>query len=120
TPVIISATPNAPIPPGTVFPLPAAATDADNDALTFSWEEFDSGFARPLSGVGSEDNGMGALFRVFPPVSTPQRTFPRIADILSGVPTPGEQLPTITGVTRRFRVIVRDNHPGAGGVAISS
>ena len=42
-----------------------------------------------------------------------------MSDVLSGVATPGEMLPTFTGVTRRFRVIVRDNHPGAGGVAVS-
>src|SRR6185369_9048454 len=86
----------------------------------YSWEEFDSGVARPLSGTGSADNGSGALFRIFPPVTSGARTFPRMADVLSGVPTPGERLPTVTGPTRRFRVMVRDNHPGAGGVVVSS
>jgi len=118
-PVIVSTTPSGPIPPGTPFVLSAAAGDADADTLTYSWEQFDSGVARPLTGAGSEDNGAGALFRSFPPVLEPARTFPAMSDVLSGVPTPGEQLPSVTGVTRRFRVIVRDNHPGAGGVAIS-
>ncbi len=118
-PVIVSTTPSGPIPPGTPFLLSAAATDADGDTLTYSWEQFDPGVARPLTGEGSEDNGAGALFRVFPPVLEPERTFPKMSDVLSGVPTPGERLPTVTGVTRRFHVIVRDNHPGAGGVAIS-
>jgi hypothetical protein len=43
-----------------------------------------------------------------------------MADILSGTPTAGEMLPTVTDVTRRFRIIVRDNFPGAGGVVVSS
>jgi hypothetical protein len=118
-PVIATSTPSTAIPPGTPFILTAAATDADNETLTYSWEEFDSGTARPLSGTGSQDNGTGALFRVFPPVTVGYRTFPRMADVLSGVPTPGEQLPSVTGVNRRFRVIVRDNHSGAGGVVVS-
>jgi hypothetical protein len=118
-PVIVSTSGNNAIPPGTPFVLGAVASDADGDVLTYSWEEYDSGVARPLSGDGSDDNGAGALFRIFPPVLASQRTFPQISDVLSGIPTPGERLPTVTGVTRRFRVMVRDNHAGAGGVAIS-
>jgi hypothetical protein len=118
-PVISSSTSSRAVPPGTPFTLTASASDADGDSLTYSWEEYDSGVARPLSGAGSADNGEGALFRVFPPVTVGSRTFPRMADVLSGVPTPGERLPTVTGVVRRFRVMVRDNHPGAGGVAVS-
>lgn len=118
-PVITSTTGSTAIPPGTPFVLSANATDADGEPLTYSWEQFDSGVSRPLSGTGSEDNGAGSLFRVFVPTLSPQRTFPKMADVLSGVTTPGERLPTVTGVTRRFRVIVRDNHAGAGGVAIS-
>ncbi|MBC7773564.1 MAG: hypothetical protein H7210_13800 [Pyrinomonadaceae bacterium] len=118
-PVIQSSTSNTSIPPGTPFTLTAVATDADGDPLTYSWEQRDSGVARPLSGKDAADNGMGSLFRIFPPVLSPQRTFPKMADILSGIPTPGERLPTVTDVNRRFRVVVRDNHAGAGGVAIS-
>jgi hypothetical protein len=118
-PVIDSSTSSRAIPPGTPFTLIASATDADGETLTYSWEEYDSGVSRPLTGTGSADNGSGALFRIFPPVTSPARTFPRMADVLSGVPTPGEQLPTVTGHVRQFRVMVRDNHPGAGGVAVS-
>ncbi len=118
-PVIVSVTPDLAIPPGTPFTLTATAFDPESDPLSYSWEQSDSGFARPLSGAGSEDNGIGSLFRIFPPVSSPSRTFPQWNDILEAVPTPGEQLPTFTGVTRTFRVLVRDNAPGAGATAIS-
>ena len=118
-PVILSSTGDTNIPPGTPFTLTAEAVDPDGDPLTYSWEQFDNGVARPLSGDDAVDNGEGALFRIFPPVASPSRTFPRMADVLAGESTPGEMLPTVTGVTRRFRVIVRDNFPGAGGVAIS-
>ncbi len=118
-PVISFTTANTSIPPETPFVLSALATDVNGDVLTYSWEEFDSGVARPLSGTGSEDNGQGALFRIFPPVLDDSRTFPAMSDVLSGVATPGERLPTVTGVTRRFRVIVRDNVAGAGASVVS-
>lgn len=119
-PVIVSTTPSQAIPPGTPFELVCEAADPDGDALTYSWEQFDSGAARPLTGPDAVDSGVGALFRVFPPVPESWRSFPRVADVLSGTPTAGEMLPTFTGVMRRFRVIVRDNAPGAGGVSISN
>lgn len=119
-PQIISLSPDRSIPPRTPFVLAAEAVDADGDTLTYSWEQFDSGVARALVGSGSGDTGRGALFRIFPPVLTSERTFPQMSDVLAGVPTPGERLPTAAGVERRFRVIVRDNSPGAGGVAISN
>jgi hypothetical protein len=119
-PEITFRTPDIEIPPGTPFTLTAAATDADGETLVYSWEQRDSGVRRPLSGDGSEDTGNGALFRIFPPVLDGTRTFPQWSDILSGVPTPGEQLPSVTDATRDFRVYVRDNHPGSGGSVISS
>ncbi len=119
-PVIVSVTSSTTIPPSTPFTLTAVATDQDGDPLTYSWEQFNNGVARPLTGEGAEDNGSGALFRIFMPVLSPSRTFPQMSDVLSGVPTPGERLPTVTGVSRRFRVIVRDNKPGAGAFAVSS
>ena len=119
-PELSSVTPNTAIPPGTPFKLTALATDSDGNTLTYSWEQFDNNAARPISGDGASDNGNGSLFRIFPPVLSGIRTFPKMADVLAGSPTPGEMLPTVTGVTRRFRVITRDNAAGAGGVAISS
>lgn len=119
-PEIVSTTPSSPVPPSTPFRLGADATDQDGNTLTYSWEQYNSGVARPITGEGAVDNGSGALFRIFPPVLSSVRTFPKMADVLSGVSTPGEMLPTETGFTRRFRVLVRDNAAGAGGVAISS
>lgn len=119
-PVIVSTTGSTAIPPSTPFTLTAVATDQDNDTLTYSWEQFNSGVARPLTGEEATDNGSGSLFRIFPPVFSPSRTFPQMSDVLSGIATPGERLPTVTNVTRRFRVIVRDNRPGAGAVAVSA
>jgi hypothetical protein len=107
------------IPPRTPFQLSAIATDPDGDALTYSWEQFDTGVQQPLTGPGSEDDGRSPIFRVFPPTTSPTRVFPRMSDILSGVPTPGEQLPSVQPSTRRFRVYVRDNRAGGGAQTVA-
>jgi len=104
------------IPRLTPFELRVEATDADGDALTYSWEQFDLG---PQQALASEDNGRSPLFRVFLPQESGTRLLPQLSDVLSGVATPGERMPSFTPATRRFRLVVRDNHPGAGGVTIS-
>lgn len=119
-PEFASITQNQAIPANTPFELSATATDADGDTLEYSWEQFDNGVRRPLSGSGSEDNGMGALFRVFPPRASGLRVFPQMSDVLSAVATPGEQLPSIGGFTRKFRCVVRDYNVAAGSSEISS
>src|SRR6185295_14650599 len=100
------------------FAMTATGSDANNDTLTYSWEQRDVGAAQPATGTGSADNGASPLFRVFAPITTPTRLFPNIDRMVSGVAWIGEQFPTVAR-TLHLRVTARDNRAGGGGVNTS-
>lgn len=114
---------NANIPLSTPFTLSGTATDANGDALTYSWEEWD---LNPTGGAwnNGSTSTLSPLFKSRTPKTTGSRTFPDIAVILAGYPSnpaaamnglKGEILPTVAR-TMNFRLTVRDNRAGGGGV----
>jgi hypothetical protein len=98
------------IPARTSFLLSAKASDADNDRLSYAWDQMDSGSASDAD----IDKGDNAIIRSYLPTSSPQRSIPKRSDLLAGTTTKGEVLPT-TSRTLKFNLVVRD---GKGGVAM--
>jgi hypothetical protein len=115
---VLSAIPAYTIPQHTPFTLTGSATDADNDPLTYLWEEMDLGTASPPE----TDNGSRPLFRSFVPTTSPTRLVPELARVLAhdltvGIPSGGDISGEAWATTTRdlhFRLTVRDNHPGGG------
>ena len=100
------------IPKGTPFKLTGSATDAENNSLTYCWEQNDIG----PEGNWNAPTGNAAIFRSFMPVTVSYRYFPKLTSILNNTVSKGEILPSY-GRTMEFRLTVRDNNAGCGGVA---
>ncbi|MBB4077561.1 hypothetical protein GGR28_000162 [Lewinella aquimaris] len=119
---------NTTIPSGTPFLLRGSASDTDvDDRLTYSWEQIDEDGAGTVSqgatlneaGLDNLTAGMSEvapLFRSYPASTDPVRRFPSNP---SGQSTEFEVLPEVARVMT-FALTVRDNHPGAGGMATES
>jgi hypothetical protein len=123
---VVNANPTATtyvIPQGTPFTLTGSATDANGDALTYCWEQYDEDGAgvtptEGLIGSGAAANALAPLFRSYPPTSSPSRTFPNITAITSNTIDDFDVLPTVAR-DLNFRLTVRDNGlSGTGGGGI--
>ncbi len=103
------------VPISTAFELSATATDSDGDNLKYSWEQSDQGANMPLGRQNIQSNS----FRVFDPVSTGVRTFPRLASIIKNVETKDELYPD---TTRKYTFVcaVRDNNVLGAGVVLDT
>jgi len=98
------------IPASTPFVLTGSATDANGDALTYSWEEIDPGTT-----ANNWNSGSTPFFRSFAPKLSGTRYFPQLSDVASGTSTIGEYMPFNTQLLN-FRLTARDNRNGGGGV----
>jgi subtilisin-like proprotein convertase family protein len=112
---VVNAGANYRIPLGTPFTLTGSATDANNDPLTYSWEQYNLGDA----GAPTAPVGDAPIFRFFAPVTSPSRTFPRISNLLANTPSLGEILPSY-GRRLIFRLVARDNRATGGGADYDS
>lgn len=108
------------VPKSTPFMLTGSGTDANGDALTYCWEQFDS---QTTTTAPSATKTSGVNFRSYTPSTNPTRYFPRMQSVLTGATTTAgsevtvEALPSVAR-TLNFRFTVRDNR--AGGSANNS
>lgn len=105
------------IPKSTPFMLTANAFDADNDVLTYTWEQTDNQITTipPTATVTG-----GAVFRSRAPITLASRYFPEINTVLAGqTGNTWEVLPSVSRILN-FDVTVRDNAIGGGQTARDS
>jgi hypothetical protein len=100
------------IPFQTPFMLTGSSTDPDADSLTYCWEQRNLGAAQSAPFT---DNGTSPFIRSFPPTSSPTRIIPRVSNLIANTFAVGETLPQ-TSRSVNFRLTVRDNRAGGGGV----
>jgi len=112
---------NYTIPISTPFALTGSATDAENDPLTYSWEQNDNSSTTGTGSVASPTKTTGPNWISSYPSSSPVRLFPKLSTILAGsnVSGPlaggdaGANTEALSSVARtlNFRLTVRDNAP---------
>jgi len=116
-PPTVNAGPDFTIPRSTPFVLTATGGDPNGDAVTFDWEQYDTG--AQVSGIPPATQTTGPLFRSFPPTASRSRTLPNLASLTGGTASPWEVLPSVDRALT-FRVTVRDNRAAGGGTDFDS
>ena len=113
---------NYTIPQGTAYVLRGSATDADGgDALTYCWEQTDSGQVTNTSFGPTQTSG--SMNRSQVPTSSPNRYIPKLSRVASGNitqtnPTINSAWETVATVNRtmNWALTVRDREPTATGL----
>lgn len=101
------------IPKSTPFVLTASATDANNDSLTYTWEQIDPG-AVTATAPPTSTLAAGPLFRSFSPAAANYRYFPKLPVIVTpSTVSTWEVLPSVAR-DLNFSVLVRDNNALGG------
>lgn len=104
---------NYTIPSGTPFVLTGTASDANGDALTYCWEQYDENNASTT--FPSVTATTGVSFRSYNPTTSNERYFPRLETIKTGATSwLWEAIPDVSR-DLNFRLTVRDNRAGGAG-----
>ncbi|HEY0547159.1 MAG TPA: zinc-dependent metalloprotease family protein [Pyrinomonadaceae bacterium] len=124
-PPVVAPVSNYTIPISTPFTLTGSATDPENDALTYQWEQNDNSTTTGAGSIASPTKLTGPNWLSFLPTSSPSRTFPRLSTIQAGLfvtpvlpgGDPGTNIEALSSVARtlNFRLTVRDNNPYVAG-----
>ena len=97
------------VPKQTPLVIEGSATDSEQQALLYSWEQRDLG---PQAALSDPDDGQVPLFRMLDAARSPIRYLPAFATVLSGIQDQKERLPQV-GRDMAMRLTVKDS---AGGV----
>lgn len=103
---VISTPSNYTIPYGTAFVLTGSATDPDNDALTYCWEQYNFQISTQPPVATSIS---GPNFRSRNPSASPSRFFPVFSSVLANNLTPTWEVIPNVARTMTFSLVVRDN-----------
>ncbi|SFQ46347.1 reprolysin-like metallopeptidase [Flavobacterium akiainvivens] len=106
-PPVAEAGKNYTIPKSTAFILEGSATDANNDNLTYCWEQFDNEISVQPPQAGSN---VGPNFRSLPIKESPQRFMPDIEDVLANNLYPTWEVISDVARSFTFAFTVRDNN----------
>ena len=99
--------PNYTIPRSTPFALTLAATDPNNDPMTFAWDQMNA-FTATQTMPPTATNTSGPVFRSIDPSTSPTRYFPNLTTILSGSTANTWEVVPSVGRSMSFRGIARD------------
>lgn len=99
------------IPIGTPFELQGRGEDAEDDDITYIWEQYNLG---PVSDLGTP-LGDAPSFRSVYPTTTAYRSFPTVTTVIANRTDINEVLPTASR-NYTFNLVARDNSSLGGGV----
>jgi subtilisin-like proprotein convertase family protein len=112
TPPVINPIANYVIPRSTPFVLPGNATDANNDILTYCWEQTNNqASTQPPQATST----VGPNFRSLFPSASPNRFMPNMNTVLAGQTANTWEVVPSVGRTMNFALTVRDNRTPLGG-----
>ncbi len=102
------------IPKSTAYVLKGTGSDADNDPISYCWEQIDTGITNvPPSETAVE----GALYRSWQPTLDANRYMPSLKTLAKGeISSTWEATPSVAR-EMNFSLTVRDNNPEAGQIA---
>ncbi|WP_300565174.1 reprolysin-like metallopeptidase [Flavobacterium sp.] len=122
-PVVVPSA-NITIPISTPFALVTAATDANSDPMTYSWEQMDvpaaAQFGNSTVSGANATKASGPVFASWAPTASNTRYFPKMATVMSNLLVTaqvngdaGMNSEALLSIARtlNFRVTVRDNAP---------
>ncbi|AXG73573.1 T9SS C-terminal target domain-containing protein [Flavobacterium arcticum] len=114
-PPVIDAGLDYTIPYGTPFILSGTATDANNDIMTYNWEQMDNEISEQPPLANATD---GPNFRSLPSKELPERFMPDIESVINNDLAPTWEV--ISDVAREFNFAftVRDNNVAGGQTVI--